>query len=94
MTTLIWFSVGLLAGWGHATALWRSTHRFSLWSPLIGFLRMGIVAASLVAAALSGAILFNAAGWATGFTSLALILAMRPTRTAVAASSVTSREPR
>lgn len=94
MTTLIWFVVGLLAGGVHATALWRSAHGLSIWSPLIGLLRLGIVAASLVAAAISGAVLANAAGWAVGFAALALGLLLIPLKPAAGSSSASPTEPR
>jgi len=68
--TWIWFAGGLLAGLIHATMLWRNVHRPSAWSPLLGLMRLGIVATMLVVAAISGAILACAAGWAVGFATL------------------------
>ncbi len=65
-TSLIWFAAGLIVGFLHASMLWRDVHRFTTWSPLLGMVRMAIVAALLVVAALLGQILAGAAGWAVG----------------------------
>lgn len=54
----------------HATMLWRATHRLSVWTPVLGTLRLGVVAAVLVMAALSGAILLAATGVAVGLVVL------------------------
>ena len=59
MTTIAWFAAGLVAGLLHATMLWRATHRLTAWTPVLGMLRLGVVAAVLVVAALSGAILVS-----------------------------------
>ncbi len=69
-TSWIWFAGGLLAGFTHATMLWQHVHRPSAWSPLFGLLRLGVVATLLIVAAISGAILACAAGWAVGFATL------------------------
>ena len=70
MTTCGWFVAGLLVGAIHSTMLWRATHRLTAWTPLLGMLRLTVVAAVLVAAALWGAILIAATGWVVGFLIL------------------------
>lgn len=71
--TLVGFLAGALAGYAHAAMLWRASHRLSPWSPIMGLLRLGVVAAVLVLAALYGQILPAAGGWAIGFAVSALI---------------------
>jgi len=70
MTTWVWFAAGGVAGLMHATMLWRAMHRLSVWTPVLGILRLGFVAAVLILSALSGVILASAAGWAIGFAAL------------------------
>ena len=70
MTTWVWFTAGFVAGFLHATMLWRATQRLNAWAPVLGFLRLGIVAALLVLSAVAGAILASATGWAVGLASL------------------------
>ena len=94
MTTLSWFALGLFAGLVHATMLWRNVHSHSVWSPLIGFLRLAIVASLLVVAAINGAILANAAGWAVGFVLLAAWLRIAPEAHASDPSTSPSGESR
>lgn len=67
MTICVWLAIGLLAGFMHAMMLWRTAHRFTAWTPVLGLLRLAVVAVVLIVAALSGAILSAAAGWAIGF---------------------------
>ncbi|MCM2372547.1 hypothetical protein NB063_18205 [Rhodopirellula sp. ICT_H3.1] len=49
----------------------------SAWTPLWGFLRLGLVSAVLVASAVNGQILYGAAGWAIGFAVPAVWLMFR-----------------
>lgn len=82
MTTIAWFAAGLVVGLLHATMLWRATHRLTAWTPVLGMLRLGVVAAVLVAAALLGAILVAATGWLVGFVTLGTwLVASRKNRT-------------
>ncbi|MCA9137207.1 MAG: hypothetical protein KDB00_10620 [Planctomycetales bacterium] len=74
----VWFIAGIMAGCAHATMLWRATRRMGVWSPLVGMLRLGLVAVLLVMSALSGQILSSAAGWAIGLATLGTFLVMRP----------------
>ena len=76
-TSLMWFAAGLIVGFLHASMLWRDVHRLTAWSPLLGMLRMVIVAALLVVAALIGQILAGAAGWAVGLATLGTGLMLR-----------------
>lgn len=71
------FAAGSLAGVVHATMLWRSSHRLSMWTPLLGMLRLGLVAMVLVAAAVYGQILTTAAGWAICFAVCAVLYFLR-----------------
>lgn len=57
------FLAGLLAGSLHATMLWRSSHRLSVWTPLLGLLRLAVVAVVLLLAAVYGQVVAAAAGW-------------------------------
>ncbi len=80
---LLWFAAGLVVGFLHASMLWRDVHKFTAWSPLMGMLRLSLVAASLVVAAVSGQILAGAAGWAVGLATLGtLFMARRRSRAA------------
>ena len=69
------FVAGLLAGYVHATMLWRSSYRLSVWTPLLGLLRLGVVATVLVFAAIYGQILAAAGGWAVCFAASAVLYA-------------------
>lgn len=74
----VWFLAGLAVGMLHAALLWRGSRRMSVWTPLVGMLRLGMVAAVLVAAAVFGSILPAAAGWLLGLWMLgAGLLAVR-----------------
>ncbi|NJN47912.1 MAG: hypothetical protein HC808_17140 [Candidatus Competibacteraceae bacterium] len=91
MITIAWFVAGLIAGFLHATMIWRTAHRLTAWTPVLGMLRLAAVAAVLIAAALSGAILLAAAGWVVGFATLSMGLVTRRTnrtdRSSIAHSS-------
>ena len=65
-----WFAAGLSAGVLQATMLWRTARRLTSWTPALGVLRLALVSLVLVVAAVSGAILAAAAGWAVGFIAL------------------------
>lgn len=67
MNHLPGFVAGLAAGFAHATMLKRQTARPSAWTPLLGFLRLGVVATVLLIAALNQRILAAASGWALCF---------------------------
>ena len=69
------FVAGVLAGYLHATMLWRSTHRLPAWTPLLGLLRLGVVATVLVFAAVYGQILAAACGWVVCFATSAVLYA-------------------
>jgi hypothetical protein len=90
--TSIWLAAGLMAGFLHASLLWRQVHRFSAWSPLMGMLRLGLIAVLLVAAALSGKILAGAAGWAVGLTVLGTWFMTRRSGRTVSAANTPPRE--
>lgn len=66
---VVWTAAGLAAGGWHAAMLWRASHRLTAWSAAFGILRLGTVAAVLIAAALMGAILAAAGGWVVGFVA-------------------------
>jgi len=74
--TCVWLAAGLLAGFVHATMLWRAAHRLTAWTPVLTIFRLAIVAAVLTVAALSGKIITAAIGWAVGFVVLAAWLAL------------------
>lgn len=65
--TIVWFAIGVVAGGLHGFMLRRSTHRLTAWTPLLGMLRLGLVATTLIVAAFTGEILTAASGWAIGF---------------------------
>lgn len=67
MNHLPGFVAGLAAGFAHATMLKCQTVRPSAWTPLLGFLRLGLVATVLLIAALNHQILAAASGWALCF---------------------------
>lgn len=92
MTTIVWFAAGLVAGILHATMLWRATHRLTAWTPVLGMLRLAVVAAVLLAAALSGTILVAAAGWVGGFVTLGTWLVASRTNRTVLSSNAHSSE--
>lgn len=73
MSTILGFSAGAFAGYAHAAMLWRASHHLSVWTPIKGLLRLGIVAAVLVLAALFGQILTVAGGWAIGLAVSAIL---------------------
>jgi hypothetical protein len=75
MTHYPGFLGGLLAGFVHATMLWRTSQRLSAWTPLLGLLRLGIVATVLVVAAVYGQILAAAGAWAICFAMSAVLYA-------------------
>ncbi|MCA9129883.1 MAG: hypothetical protein KDB22_22505 [Planctomycetales bacterium] len=90
--TWVWFVAGLAAGLMHATMLWRATRRQSLWNPMLGFVRLGLVSALLVLSALSGEILASAVGWAIGLAVLGtwfMVCGRHPT---IAFSSIQSKQ--
>ncbi|MCA9142646.1 MAG: hypothetical protein H6821_09075 [Planctomycetaceae bacterium] len=78
-TTIAWVAVGWAIGWLHVTLLCRSTHRPTAWTPVLGVLRLGAVTAVLVVAALAGAILAAACGWAVAFVFGSIGFATRRT---------------
>lgn len=89
ITTIAWFVAGLVIGWLHVTLLRRSTHRLTAWTPVLGVLRLGTVATVLVVAALAGAILAAACGWAVAFVFGSIGFATRRTHR-VTASRIAS----
>jgi hypothetical protein len=65
--------------------LWRASRRLTAWTPVLGMLRLAVVAMVLVLAALAGTILAAAAGWASGYAPLVVcFLALRDDRAAAA----------
>ena len=68
-----WTATGIAAGAAHAAALWQSTHRHHRtgWSAVW---RLPAVAAVLVGAALAGALLPAASGWAGGLVAIGGVL--------------------
>lgn len=85
---------GLLAGFVHATMLWRSSHRLSVWTPLLSLLRLGVVTAVLVLAAVYGQILAAASGWAIGFATSAVLSACTGSKQEPKAGALNSTESR
>lgn len=71
------FFAGLLIGIGHATSLWRSTARVGRFGGAGVILRLILVAAALLVAAIAALILPVAGGWAIGFPVAAGLLARR-----------------
>lgn len=57
----------MLVGLLHAGLLWKATTRPTVWTPLVGLLRMGLVVALLSFSAVSGGILPASCGWLLGF---------------------------
>ena len=92
MKTCGWFAAGLVAGLLHTTMLWRAAHRLTVWTPVLGMLRLGVVAAVLVVAALTGPILVAAAGWMVGFAALGTWFLGVRTKRSVLSSNAHSRE--
>jgi hypothetical protein len=72
---LIWGLVGISLGVLHALSLWRSTNQGS--RVVTTFLRMALVTALFVGAALLGRILPLAIGWIIGFPVTAAALYLR-----------------
>ena len=64
-----WLVVGLVLGVVHAIGIWRSAKHWTSLTALMGLLRLLAVGLGLATAALFGAILPAAAGWAVGFFS-------------------------
>ncbi|HVW02201.1 MAG TPA: hypothetical protein VHB77_17750 [Planctomycetaceae bacterium] len=71
---LLWLTLGLIIGATHALSLWRAILHVSLYSPLLGLLRLAVVSAILIAAARNGGILPTCGGWALAFPATALSL--------------------
>lgn len=92
MATYVGLAAGILAGFAHATMLWRTARRLTVWTPLWGLLRLAIVAAVLIVAAISGVILSAAAGWVIGFALLGAPLALRQTSRAIGSPTMCSSE--
>jgi hypothetical protein len=71
--TLVWVVVGTAVGVSHATALWRTAHRWNgtgWW----GFAwRLPLVGITLVVAALVGRLVPAAVGWAAGLAVTGVI---------------------
>ena len=65
---VVWMAAGLAIGAAHAAALWRHAHRcgHADWSAAW---RLPAVATVLVGAALAGALLPAAGGWACGLAA-------------------------
>jgi drug/metabolite transporter superfamily protein YnfA len=74
---LVWFLAGIVTGCLHATMIQRSSIELTWWTPLLGMLRLAMVAAVLVLSAVSGQVLASAGGWAIGLTMLSLWIAAK-----------------
>jgi hypothetical protein len=72
MISAIWLVAGAVVGVLHTRLLWHG-----LTVPLAAFTRMGLVAGCLLFAALTGGLLFAAAGWFGGFAVSGLVWWMR-----------------
>ncbi|MCA9134797.1 MAG: hypothetical protein KDA45_16630 [Planctomycetales bacterium] len=70
--TYFWFIGGVGAGVLHASLLWRAAQQLTAWAPLLGPLRLALVATVLLLAALEGSLLAAAGGWAGGFVAAGL----------------------
>ena len=73
---VVWISLGIAAGAAHAAGIWRTTHH-SGWSAVW---RLPVVAAVLASAALAGALLPAAGGWASGLAATSAVLYLRSGR--------------
>jgi predicted membrane protein len=92
-TTSVWFAGGLVAGLLHATMLWRAAKQLTAWTPILGLLRLGFVAAVLVLSTLSGVILASATGWAIGLAALGTWFLVNRENQSVATSKSHSQRP-
>jgi hypothetical protein len=92
LTNFIWLAAGGLAGCLHAWLMWRGVQRPTAWAPVLGMLRLGVVAAVLVIAAMSGGILAAAAGWLIGLVGLGAWFATLKDKPAVASTYAPSNE--
>jgi hypothetical protein len=93
MTTWVWFLTGLVAGLVHAAMLWRAARRLTVWTAVMGMLRLSFVAAVLVLAAIYGRILLTACGWAIGLAVLGVWFFVSSGSRAVRSSHVPSKRP-
>jgi hypothetical protein len=72
---ILWTVIGIAAGVTHAASLWRSSHaRIQGWSAV---LRLPVVAAALVSAALVHTLLPAAVGWFAGLTLASIVYLLR-----------------
>ncbi len=93
MTNWLWFAGGLAAGFMHATMLWQAAKRLTAWTPVLGMLRLGLVAAVLVLSAFSGVIFASAAGWAIGLAMSGAWFFISGANPTVAPSKTHSNQP-
>jgi hypothetical protein len=70
-----WALGGVALGVAHARGIWRSTRRPSAWMAVLAIVRLAMVGGGLAVAAILGAVLPTAGGWALGF-GLATLIAL------------------
>lgn len=77
VTVPLWLTIGAgLGGW-HVSALWRTARGGDKLPGVAGVLRLPIVAAALVGAALAGDLLAASAGWIIGFVAAVVAVLAR-----------------
>jgi hypothetical protein len=74
METLLAMLGGTIAGLLHAGMLWRAARKVSPWTATFGLLRVLLIGALLVVAAVHGQILVAAGAWAVGFAMAANLI--------------------
>lgn len=78
MSLWLWVMLGFLVGVGHAGALWQTAHRRA--SSYAAAVRMPVLVAIFVAAALAGRVLPVLGGWVGGLTGAGGWLIVRSAR--------------
>lgn len=74
---LAWMTAGVFLGAFHSTALWKSAKRPGDLTAIVGMARLGIVGATLTAAAVLGGLLPAFLGWILGFLACAALVLWR-----------------
>ena len=76
METLLAMLGGTIAGLLHAGMLWRAAHKLSPWTAAFGLLRVLVIGALLLFAAIRGQILVAAAAWGVVFALAAVVITL------------------
>ncbi len=77
IATPVWFAMGFLLGGLHVASLWLATRHRSALRATTGLLRLPVVAALLVVAALAGGAVPACVGWGGGFLAGSLVCVVR-----------------